>query len=475
MNGKKYCNLHVDYDTNPPPRRGGCGGGQKTKSNNAFTIQNHSRPATVVAAVQKKSNSKSFDRMQDKTSTSSVIASTSDICGSSDSKSESQPKTKNDVSIQVNNTRGTTTSPLTINPMPNYALLNTLSPERWSNKQVLIGTGPLVNHTGRVMKWGNGWVTISTNTGGIRNDPNSSEILHNRRAFELFLLPPGGECGSRGVSVKSSNNVSKGIVEENSPLLVTLVRSKKESVSDNCTSGTINDKKEKSNEASASNNIKRSQDETTDIDNLSKQYSSIKDDFTKEGTKNLNLNEESSSPTSEMEVNHDNIVAETKDETTGSIETNKNNDVSNTVFKKEYHLTTTPNNDYPNITSRITTSELEIQSMNHISDVSEVSNNKREVTTDDNEQQSLSMKGDDNEQDLLNVNDPPRDVKAHKGKKLTLMEELILAQTGRVVKNVDLVLCSGGGRMIKRPMKYEDKTLMKRKRTKHHSDGTQDD
>ena len=51
------------------------------------------------------------------------------------------------------------------------------------------------------------------------------------------------------------------------------------------------------------------------------------------------------------------------------------------------------------------------------------------------------------------------------------MEELILAQTGRRrVKNVDLVLRSGGGRTIHKQKRYEDKTLIKKKRNRQHGE-----
>lgn len=53
-------------------------------------------------------------------------------------------------------------------------------------------------------------------------------------------------------------------------------------------------------------------------------------------------------------------------------------------------------------------------------------------------------------------------------KKLTFMEELVLAQTGRRMKNVNLLL--GGGRTIHRPERYEDKTLMKKKRHRQKHD-----
>lgn len=41
-------------------------------------------------------------------------------------------------------------------------------------------TGPFVNRTGIVEKWGNGWVTVRVHGG----------LTHNRRSIELYLVPP---------------------------------------------------------------------------------------------------------------------------------------------------------------------------------------------------------------------------------------------------------------------------------------------
>ena len=64
------------------------------------------------------------------------------------------------------------------NKMDSLQLLTSVNSLQWENKLVRIMFGPLARHTGRIMRWGNGWVTIGTYAG-----------LHNRRAFELQLLP----------------------------------------------------------------------------------------------------------------------------------------------------------------------------------------------------------------------------------------------------------------------------------------------
>jgi hypothetical protein len=53
---------------------------------------------------------------------------------------------------------------------------------------VLISTGPLMNRTGRIVKWGNGWVSVRVTTGVGQEE---EDLLHNRRSIELFLLPDG--------------------------------------------------------------------------------------------------------------------------------------------------------------------------------------------------------------------------------------------------------------------------------------------
>lgn len=57
-------------------------------------------------------------------------------------------------------------------------LLSSLDSLHWENKRVRIMEGPLAKHSGRILKWRNGWITLKTYVG-----------LHSRRAFELQLLP----------------------------------------------------------------------------------------------------------------------------------------------------------------------------------------------------------------------------------------------------------------------------------------------
>jgi hypothetical protein len=61
----------------------------------------------------------------------------------------------------------------------NSQLLSMISTEKWQGKRVRIGSGPFKNRHGLVLKWGNGWVTVKIPGTGC----------HNRRAFDLYLLP----------------------------------------------------------------------------------------------------------------------------------------------------------------------------------------------------------------------------------------------------------------------------------------------
>mmetsp|Transcript_14824 Transcript_14824/g.35880 ORF Transcript_14824/g.35880 Transcript_14824/m.35880 type:complete len:386 (+) Transcript_14824:364-1521(+) len=60
--------------------------------------------------------------------------------------------------------------------------LSSLPTGTWLNQSVLISTGPLRDRTGTVEKWGNGWVSVRVPEVG----------LHNRRSFELLLMPNPG-------------------------------------------------------------------------------------------------------------------------------------------------------------------------------------------------------------------------------------------------------------------------------------------
>jgi len=221
VTGMKYCHLHADYDTNPPPRRGGTGSSSyKTKTATELTQLELRRTAVdhtnaIESIVGKcdqlglslNSQFKESDalsalqvagKMKYKTSfTSSTVslpslemplqcATTNDRAGRNHSTSKPVVNEKIPPGPSSNTIN-------TLNPPP-YPLLNSIPSDKWSQRLVLISAGPLVNHVGRVVKWGNGWITVSTQTGvdgkySSCDGSSSAEFLHNRRAIELYLLP----------------------------------------------------------------------------------------------------------------------------------------------------------------------------------------------------------------------------------------------------------------------------------------------
>lgn len=142
VNGK-YCYLHADYDTNPPPRRGGVGPGGAASAKRKDS-------AGIAVPPQTK---------------------------------EGSPKRKSTSARRVSTTKNLEKH---MADAP-YPLLSTLATEKWYERKVIVSTGPLANHVGLVEKWGNGWVSVRLPGVG----------LHNRRSFELYLHPgQGSERGS---------------------------------------------------------------------------------------------------------------------------------------------------------------------------------------------------------------------------------------------------------------------------------------
>ncbi|KAG7367639.1 hypothetical protein IV203_030310 [Nitzschia inconspicua] len=141
----KYCHLHADYERNPPARR-----------NKAVLI------ASTTSLMQR--GSKVF-----------VVGNNNKTTKTKNNKGpphgDSEHKGKPD--------GGSTNS---------FPLLSMLSTDVWFNKRVIISTGPFLNRTGHVLRWGNGWVTVKLDVDA--DIPGTEkEMLHNRRSFELFLHP----------------------------------------------------------------------------------------------------------------------------------------------------------------------------------------------------------------------------------------------------------------------------------------------
>jgi len=213
--GMKYCHLHADYDTNPPPRRGGGGSSYKTKiateptkpefQLNQGTAVDHGNAIELIAGKcdqlglslnSQYEESDTSNTLQLSEKIKCVASSTSSVASLSSLEASFQNSTANigaghnpiskpficQNRLPSSSNNGITT----LNNTP-YPLLNSIPSDKWSQRLVLISTGPLVNHIGRVVKWGNGWITVSTQSGA--DDSSATELLHNRRAIELYLLP----------------------------------------------------------------------------------------------------------------------------------------------------------------------------------------------------------------------------------------------------------------------------------------------
>ena len=132
VDGTKYCHMHADYDTNPPPRRGG-------------------KHASVVTEAPK-SKKKEAQRA---------------VPNVSDSSTKSSDRKRRNTAEKLAQKHAD--SP--------YPLLSMISSDQWANKRVRVAVGPFEGHVGNVEKWSNGWVGVRIANVG----------LHNRRSFELYL------------------------------------------------------------------------------------------------------------------------------------------------------------------------------------------------------------------------------------------------------------------------------------------------
>lgn len=166
----KYCYLHADYDTNPPPRRGGKG---KPESDGVYlrSLEDASLPAEVRITSPPSVSSEDSTRVSSPLTTEKVLKSVRKPKGGSGRRNASKLAEKH------------ADSP--------YPLLSMISTDQWFGKTVTVATGPCQNQVGTVEKWGNGWVSVQLPTG-----------LHNRRSFELYLHTED-EAGQQGLRKQS--------------------------------------------------------------------------------------------------------------------------------------------------------------------------------------------------------------------------------------------------------------------------------
>ena len=109
----KYCHLHADYDTHPPPRR------------------------------------KSKDEPEEERKDSPVVSVASEASGKRRNRMNAKWAVKHAES-----------------PFP---LLSMLATEQWQGQKVRVAVGPFSGHVGTVQKWGNGWITIFIPDVGYHN------------------------------------------------------------------------------------------------------------------------------------------------------------------------------------------------------------------------------------------------------------------------------------------------------------------
>lgn len=134
-----YCNLHAEYATNPAPARKW---NSSTNSTGSATSHHHSDvPSTTCTRVP-------------------------------------LAPSRRRTSAKLAEKHAAATAPL----------LSMISTDQWYHKAVRIALGPLRGRTGRVEKWGNGWVSVRLDHGGKGSDSGGGGVWHNRRSFELVLL-----------------------------------------------------------------------------------------------------------------------------------------------------------------------------------------------------------------------------------------------------------------------------------------------
>lgn len=210
----KYCYLHADYDTNPPPKRGG--GGQKVKVSghgeespfrlggdlHLSTFESLSSVPSAVSAAEVSVASPASVASEEAGLESPVTGH-----GKRSSGKPLAKKASEKALVERSSNKGSrkTASKLAEKHADSpFPLLSMISTDQWFHKAVMISTGPLADKLGKVEKWGNGWVGVSVPGVG----------LHNRRSFELYLHAEE-QCEGVSASVDSD-----GKMQESSPSLL---------------------------------------------------------------------------------------------------------------------------------------------------------------------------------------------------------------------------------------------------------------
>lgn len=154
----KYCFLHADYDTNPPPRR--------IKSSNVEDREISASSSVSPAAMIHTEDDVSDDDDPHSSSPAPSIESKTDAASKIPASSVASFKKRR------TNAKFAEKHAESLRP-----LLSMMATDQWFGQSVQIAVGPLEGRTGTVQKWGNGWITVLIEGVGF----------HNRRSFELYL------------------------------------------------------------------------------------------------------------------------------------------------------------------------------------------------------------------------------------------------------------------------------------------------
>ena len=213
----KYCFLHAEYETNPPRRR-------RPRQDAIKKLRATPAPPLVVEGTG--SMLPHLTNSQDSPSSSNLLSSIQDLPLASllslpqvllDRRGlpdvfaapplvTSRPSLHGLLGGSTVSSSSNSSAEL---PKAGASLtfLSQLAKNQWYHKSVCILAGPFQYQTGTVDRWGNGWVTIRMDNTNHALDGVLSRlqdecqgvfvrqgrfILHNRRAFELCLLPLAG-------------------------------------------------------------------------------------------------------------------------------------------------------------------------------------------------------------------------------------------------------------------------------------------
>jgi hypothetical protein len=464
VSGTKYCHLHADYDINPPPRRGGSGGVTSLHKLKSDLSSDSSSSLTSSSHNDRNLRPQCLN-------TVTTMMSMQNLPVSAPSISSSLDKLKVNTEPIANDNMNDSMPIVAFEPHPKYPLLNSIPSDKWLNRQVLIGTGPLENHTGRVIKWGNGWVTVSTKTmlNGTSN-PGSAEILHNRRAIELFLLSDETPLLESTVSLQDNVAISNAVTEVDSNRRSNFDAYIGESIAKKDKTSKIETRKVY--EITPETKPLTENETGIDIEQtlIGPSEFSSKDNHSKAMEPIANSNYEKPIETNNQKESFSENLTVTKDSQNDVIcDRAQNIDAVDKVEAVEYnHVSSALSKEV--LASNTTCEEGNVGNFKE-------SNDKR-VSKDSKTYKRICQPNETTRDKISSLealtthsmNEISEKVETQYGKNLSLMEELILAQTGRRVKNVDLALYSGGGRTIQKPKRYEDRTLIMKKRNKQQSE-----